>query len=90
MVVDENRGNGMVSSTDMTRLDAKRIVQRFGGRSELWRRLEKHGHHVSVKTIEKWQERNSIPTARLLVLMDLARKEGKPLNVEDYVIKKNL
>lgn len=90
MVVDEDRGNGMVSSTDMTRLDAKGIVQRFGGRSELWRRLAKHGHNISVKTIEKWQERNSIPTARLLVLLDLARKEGKPLDVENYVIKKTL
>ena len=75
-------------STDMSRLDAKRIVQRFGGRSELWRRLAKYDHHVSVKTIEKWMERNSIPTARLLVLIELARKEGKPLDVENYVIKK--
>ncbi len=72
----------------MTRLDAKRIVLRFGGRSELWRRMAKHGHHVSLKTIEKWMERNSIPTARLLVLFEIARKEGKPLELEDYVIKK--
>lgn len=71
----------------MSKLDAKRIVHRFGGRSELWRRMAKHGHHVSVKTIEKWMERDSIPTQRLIALMDLAKKEGKPLNVEDYIKK---
>ena len=50
----------------MISLDAKRIVKRFGGRIELWRRLSANGQHISVKTIEKWMERNSIPSARLL------------------------
>lgn len=74
-------------STDMIQLDAKRIVQRFGGRIELWRRLNAHGHFVSVKTIEKWTERNSIPSSRLLVLMDLAKKEKSPLELDDYILK---
>lgn len=73
--------------TDMIQLDAKRIVLRFGGRIELWRRLAAHGHHISVKTIEKWMERNSIPSNRLLVLIDLAKKERAPIDLDDYVIK---
>jgi len=69
------------------RIDAKAIVNRFGGRIELWRRLEANGHHVSVKTIEKWMERSSIPSSRLLVLMDLAKKEKKPLVLDDYIVR---
>lgn len=72
------------------RLDAYKIVQRFGGRSELWRRLDARGHHVSLKTIEKWMERDSIPSHRLLVLMDLAKAEGKPLVLDDYVLRDNV
>lgn len=71
----------------MIQLDAKRIVKRFGGRIELWRRLAAHGHHISVKTIEKWVERNSIPSSRLLVLIDLAKKEKAPIDLDEYVIK---
>lgn len=71
----------------MITLDAKRIVKRFGGRIELWRRLSANGQHISVKTIEKWMERNSIPSARLLILMDLAKKEKLPLDLDEYTIK---
>lgn len=71
------------------RINAKGIVNRFGGRINLWRRLEADGHHVSIKTIEKWMERNSIPSARLIVLMDLAKKEKKPLVLDDYIIRDN-
>lgn len=72
------------------RLDAKKIVHRFGGRIELWRRLEAKGHHISVKTIEKWMERESIPSNRLLVLMDLAKQEGKPLVLDNFVLNNNV
>lgn len=71
----------------MIQLDAKRIVKRFGGRIELWRRLAAHGHPISVKTIEKWTQRNSIPSHRLLVLMDLAKSEKSPINIEDFFMK---
>lgn len=78
-------------STDMIpRLDARKIVHRFGGRSELWRRLAARNHHVSIKTIEKWMERESIPSHRLLVLIDLAISEGKPLVLDDYVVRDNV
>ncbi len=76
-----------VPTTDMIQLDAKRIVKRFGGRIELWRRLAAHGHHISVKTIEKWMERNSIPSSRLLILIDLAKAEKSPLDLDEYTIK---
>jgi hypothetical protein len=66
-------------------IDAKTIVKRFGGRMELYRRLTAMGHDISVKTIEKWMERDSIPTKRLIVLMKLAKKEGRTLNLQDFI-----
>lgn len=35
-------------------------------------------------------ERDSIPSHRLLVLMDLAKKEGSPLAIDSYVISEKL
>lgn len=67
-------------------IDAKTIVKRFGGRMELYRRLTAIGHDISVKTIEKWMERDSIPTQRLIVLMKLAKTEGRTLNLQDFII----
>ena len=66
-------------------IDAKTIVKRFGGRMELYRRLTAMGHEISIKTIEKWMERDSIPTQRLIVLMKLAKQEGRNLNLQEYI-----
>jgi len=67
-------------------LDVKAIIHRFGGRTELWRRMNNTMRHsISVKTIEKWTERNSIPSSRLLILIELAKREGKPLIISEYV-----
>jgi hypothetical protein len=70
----------------MYQLDVKAIIKRFGGRTELWRRLNiTMRHSISVKTIEKWTERTSIPSSQLLILMELAKREGKPLIISEYV-----
>jgi hypothetical protein len=70
----------------MYQLDVKAIIKRFGGRTELWRRLNTTMRHsISVKTIEKWTERTSIPSSQLLILMELAKREGKPLVISEYV-----
>ncbi len=72
---------------NFTRIDTKKLIARFGGRIELWRRLKARGFELSVKTIEKWQERESIPSHRIVQLMELAQYEKKPLNLNDYVQK---
>jgi hypothetical protein len=69
----------------MNRLDVKSIIARFGGRMELWRRLCAEGHSISVKAIEKWSERGSIPSAKLIWLIKLAEREGKPINLIDHL-----
>jgi hypothetical protein len=72
---------------NFTRLDTRKLVARFGGRIELWRRLKARGFELSVKTIEKWQERGSIPSHRIVQLMELAQHEKRPLNLNEYVQK---
>jgi hypothetical protein len=66
-------------------LDIKKLVTRFGGRIELWRRMKARGFDLSVKTIEKWGERDSVPANRLLQLLELAKYENKPINLNDFV-----
>lgn len=72
---------------NLNRIDTKKLIARFGGRIELWRRLKARGFDLSVKTIEKWTERESIPAYRLVQLMELAQSEKKPLNLNDYIQK---
>lgn len=72
---------------EFTRLDIRKIIARFGGRSELHRRLKARGCGLSVKTVEKWIERDNIPSHRLVQLIELAAHEKRPLDLIDYVLK---
>lgn len=72
---------------NFTRIDTRKLIARFGGRSELHRRLKARGFELSIKTIEKWTERDSIPTYRIVQMMELAQYEKKPLNLNDYIQK---
>ena len=48
--------------------------------------MNKRGHKISVKTIEKWGERHSIPSRRILQLLDIARSAGRPIDINKYVL----
>lgn len=69
------------------RIDTRKLVARFGGRSELHRRLKARGYDLSIKTIEKWMERDSVPTFRIVQMLELAQSEKRPLNLNDYIQK---
>lgn len=69
-----------------TRLNTRKLVAHFGGRSELHRRLEARGFTLSVKTIEKWMERDNIPSNRIVQLMELAQSERRPLDLNLFVL----
>ena len=70
-----------------SRIDTRTLVAHFGGRGELHRRLEARGTKLSVKTIEKWMERENIPAVRLVQLMDLAQHERRPLDLNTFVLR---
>lgn len=73
------------TKADKNRLDAKGVIRHFGGRIQLWRLLEKSGISLSIKTIEAWASRNSIPVSRLVELVTLAEKIGKPLTLDSII-----
>lgn len=68
-----------------SRLDTAAIIQHFGGRTPLWRLLKKHGVTLSIKTIEAWSSRDSLPAARLVQLIEIGAAIGKPLVVEGFI-----
>jgi hypothetical protein len=68
------------------KIDVTKLLLRFGGVSELWRRLSANGVDISVKTIEKWRERQSIPSARLAQLVRLSVIEGHKIDLDDFII----
>lgn len=72
---------------NFTKLNTRKLVAHFGGRIELWRRLAARGQKLSVKTIEKWMERDNIPVARIVQLMELAQHEGRPLDLNSFVLR---
>lgn len=71
---------------NFTRIDIKKLVAHFGGRTELFRRLEARGFKITVKAIEKWSERGNIPSHRLIQLMELAQYEKRPLDLNLFVL----
>jgi len=73
-----------------SKLDTKKLVAHFGGRSPCHSMLTKAGYSVSKKAIEKWQERGSIPLNRLLQLADVEKKfNNRTLNFMDFTATPN-
>lgn len=70
-----------------TRIDIRKLVAHFGGRAELHRRLEARGFKLSIKTIEKWLERDNIPAVRIAQLLELAQHERRPLDLNSFVTR---
>lgn len=74
--------NAMVST-----INAKKLVSIFGGRTALHKLLSKHGVLISIKTIEKWMERKSIPLAKFMTLSSISQKEnGISLDINDFLL----
>lgn len=67
------------------KLEVSQILKRFGGINDLRQRLLNKGVDINTKTIEKWRERKQIPSWRLLQLIALAKQEGEPLDVLEFL-----
>jgi hypothetical protein len=70
------------------KLEVSQILKRFGGINDLRQRLLIKGVDINTKTIEKWRERKQIPSWRLLQLIALAKQEGEPLDVLEFISQK--
>ena len=77
----------MAEETDhpLAEIDCRAIVRRFGGPTNLYRRLVRRGHNLSPKTVEKWAERARMGTPWLAELIVMAQEDGYPIHLMDYI-----
>lgn len=73
--------------TTSTNIDVRKLVARFGGQGELCRRMNAKGYAVSLKAIEKWIERDSIPGKRIIQLFELGISEGHPIDLHGFLLR---
>lgn len=71
-------------SNNTQKIDAKRLVARFGGPQALHELLTRRGHTLSLKTINQWGWRQRIPGPWLIELMGIADVQGRPLRIHQY------
>lgn len=63
------------------KLDVNSVIEHFGGITPLHERFKKAGIEISRKAIEKWKERESIPTNSWLQVENLVKSDG---NLESF------
>jgi hypothetical protein len=73
---------------DAVKLNVRNAVRFFGGPVQLSRRFDASDSVLTVKAIEKWQERGGIPGIWIVRLVELARTEGRKFEVEDFIERK--
>lgn len=70
------------------KLDVEAVINHFGGITPLYEKLSDAKFDISRKAIEKWKERDSIPTPGWLAVENLAESEGSlPLLRDAALIK---
>lgn len=70
-------------------LDVPAVFRHLGGKpAEVEAGLKNMGFApIGAKSMQKWRERKMIPMPRWLELEDLARANGKPLVLSQFVIR---
>jgi hypothetical protein len=69
-----------------TNICPKRTLAVLGGRAATWRRLEKAGFTLGIKTIEKWVERGNIPSNRIAQIALCAKEDGRPVDLYSLIV----
>jgi hypothetical protein len=71
----------------MARLDVTKIIKDLGGATKIVELLKAKGiNGLTVKAVEKWRERGTIPMSRWLQIRRLTKT---PLDLEDYLLPEN-
>jgi hypothetical protein len=69
------------------KINVRNVVMYFGGQAELSRRISRRNSYLTVKGIQKWQERGQIPGTWLIKLTSLAASEGRKFELSDFMEK---
>lgn len=64
--------------------DVARIVEHFGGRTELHVKLVKAGHKITIRAIDQWLYRGRIPSDVLASMLRLSVLSGEPLDLAKF------
>ena len=67
------------------RLNVRRMIRNLGGNTPLHQELIRHGVKISIKSIEAWAFRNSVPSSRLPLLMEIGVKKHKSFSFEKFL-----
>ena len=72
------------------RLNVRRMIRNLGGNTPLHQELIRHGVKISIKSIEAWAFRNSVPSSRLPLLMEIGVKKHKSFSFEKFLEPTNV
>ncbi len=73
-------------SRKLKNMDTDAIVKKFGGKHQIVADYEKYLREIlTVKAVEKWIERKSIPAHQLLNLKTIAGKRGIDFVIDEYL-----
>jgi len=70
-------------------LNVSSVVQFFGGRGELYKKLSAAQIELSHRTIDNWIYHRNIPMDRFLQLIAVAKANKLNLNIEDHLKYEN-
>lgn len=69
-------------------LKVEEIITLFGDKHQIVADYAKHlKQTLSIKAVEKWRERRTIPFTQLMSLKEIATAKGFTFNIEDYIKK---
>jgi len=67
------------------RFDVQAIFNLFGGRSAIFNRLNTRRHPITIRALDKWRERGSIPAVWIAHIGKLADADGVEFNLHVYL-----
>lgn len=67
------------------RFDVQAIFNQFGGRSAIFARLNTRRHPITIRALDKWRERGSIPPVWLAHITKLADADGIEFNLHKFL-----
>lgn len=67
------------------RFDVQAIFNVFGGRSAIFARLNTRRHPITIRALDKWRERGSIPPTWLAHISKLADADGIDFNLHKFL-----
>lgn len=69
------------------RFNARAIMDAFGGIAGVYEALMAVGSSAGRKTVQKWHERNSIPSGALAALLLYKMRGGEAFSLNDYILE---